>query len=84
LRCSVNACSCGRNLQGKKKGLGEKAPYWLALVLYIIIWALDSEVAVCNVLGSNIQENTGLPGFTHRAGGSGLISASEVKEVFLS
>ena len=84
MRCSVNACSCGRNLQGKKKGLGEKAPYWLALVLYIIIWALDREVAVCNVLGSNIQENTGLPGFTHRAGGSGLISASEVKEVFLS
>lgn len=80
----MNICSWGRYLQGRKQGLGEKAPYWLALVLYIIIWGLDSEVDVCNVLGSNIQENTGLPGFMHGAGGSGLISVSEVKEVFLS
>lgn len=71
-------------MQGKKWGLGENAPYWLELVLYMIICGLDREVVVWSVLGSNIQENTGLPGFTHGAGGSHFISSSEVKVLFLS
>lgn len=71
-------------MQGRNWGLGENAPYWLELVLYMIICGLDSEVFVLSVLGFNIQENTGLPGFTHGADGSGFISSSEVKELFLS
>lgn len=77
--CFENVWTFAWYLQGTICEVGGMAPYSLEVVLNNKSWGFVKKLLVVNVFGSNMQENTGLPGFAQ--GGSEATLAFSISEL---